>query len=95
MTQLAAMPAPGFQYFQPSAPASFGAALPGPSRSSLPSGDDESPEDFCRFLAEKANPRIAARLFEVGALLEEKYFTAAHAYRLAASQKQPDRQKLL
>ncbi|KAN0081144.1 hypothetical protein V8E54_004348 [Elaphomyces granulatus] len=93
MTQLAAMPAAGFQYFQPST--SAGSALPGHVRSSPPSGDDESSEDFCRFLAEKANPRTAARLIEVGALLEEKYFTAAHTYHLAASQKQQDRQKLL
>jgi len=70
MTQLAAMPAAGFQYFQPST--SVGSAFTGGHvKSSPPSGDDESSEDFCRFLAQKANPRTAARLIEVGALLEE------------------------
>ena len=89
MTQLAAMPTAGFQYFQPSAP------VRGHVRSSPPSGDDESSGDFYRFLTKKANPRTAARLIKVGALLEEKYFTAVHTYHLAASQKQQDRQKLL
>jgi hypothetical protein len=92
MAQLASTPAASFQYFQPSTQSSFsGSTLPVPAGSSLPSGDDETSEDFCQFLAEKANPRIVARLIEVGALLEEKYFTTAHTNHLAGSQKQQDR----
>jgi hypothetical protein len=96
MAHLASISAANFQHFQPDTQSSFsGSILPGPAGSSPPSVDDESSEDFYQFLAEKANPRIAARLIEVGALLKEKYFTAAHTHHLAGSQKQQDRQKLL
>lgn len=73
----------------PSAPSITGSSSSAPAHttSSPPRDDAEAGSEFCEFLANCSNSRLAARLIEVGVELDKQFIDAQMAHRFARKDK--------